>query len=150
MNRQALLPDRCVKCNESTRRKLKRKLSWHHPALYLLIIVGALFYVLAAMILRKTATVEVGLCEDHSAVRRRDVLITWTLGLLTVGSFLLASQFRDLTFVGIGCLLLLATAFYGVLRVTIVTPTKIDDNLVWLKGVNPNYLATFPEWPRST
>ena len=150
MNRQALLPDRCIKCNESTRRKLKRKLSWHHPALYLLIIVGALFYVLVAMILRKTATIEVGLCEDHSAVRRRDIIITWTIGLLTVGSFFLASQFRDLTFVGIGVLLLLATAVYGILRVTVVTPTKIDDNFVWLKGSNPNYLASFPEWHRSS
>ena len=149
MTRQALLPDRCIKCNESTRLKLKRKLSWHHPALYILIFGGALFYVLLAMIMRKTAIVEVGLCEDHSAVRRRDIIITWTMGLLTVGSFFLASQFQDLTFVWIGALLLLVTAVYGVMRVTVVTATKIDENLVWLKGFNRDYLATFPEWPRS-
>jgi hypothetical protein len=146
MTRQALLPDRCIKCNEPARRKLKRRLSWHHPALYLLILVGALFYVLLAMILRKTAIIEIGLCEVHSAVRRRDIVITWTLGLLSVGSFFLASQLQDLTFAGIGCLLILATAVYGIMRVNVVTPTKIDENFLWLKGFNGNYLADFPEW----
>jgi hypothetical protein len=99
--------------------------------------------------LRKTATVEVGLCEDHSAVRSRDIMITWALGFLSIGSFFLASQLEDLTFVGIGSLLILATAIYGIVRVRVVTPTKIDEQFVWLKGFNSNYLADFPEWHSS-
>ena len=146
MTRQALLPDRCIKCNEPAKQKLKRKLSWHHPALYLLIFGGALFYVILAMIMRKTATIEVGLCENHSAIRRRDIMITWTLGLLSVGSFFLASQLEDLTFVAIGGLLILAAALYGIARVKVVTPTKIDENLIWLKGFSRDYLIGLPEW----
>ena len=146
MTRQALLPDRCIKCNEPAGRKLKRRVSWHHPALYILILGGALFYVLLALIMRKTAIIEVGLCEDHSAVRRRDIVITWTLGLLSLGSFFVASQLEDLTFAGIGGLLILATAVYGAVRVNLVAPTKIDENFVWLKGFGSNYLADFPEW----
>lgn len=146
MTRQALLPDRCIKCNEPAERKLKCKLSWHHPALYFLILGGVLFYVLLAMFLRKTATIEVGLCRDHSAVRRRDLMITWGLGLLSVGSFFLASQLEDLTSLGIGILLIFATAIYGIVRVKVVTPTRIDEHLVWLKGFNSKYLADFPQW----
>ena len=149
MTRQALLPDRCIKCNEPAQRKLKRNLSWHHPALYLVIFGGALFYVLLALILRKTATIEVGLCENHSALRTRDIMITWALGLLSVGSFFLAAQLEDLTFAGTGVLLILSTAIYGIVRVRVVTPTKIDENLIWLKGFDRNYLADFPEWHRS-
>lgn len=149
MTRKALLPDRCIKCNEPAERKLKRKLSWHHPALYILIFGGALFYVLLAMVLRKTATIEVGLCEEHSAVRRCDIIITWILGLLSMGSFFLALQLEELTFVGIGSLLMLATAVYGIVRVKVVTPTKIDETFLWLKGFNSNYLADFPEWHSS-
>jgi hypothetical protein len=149
MTRHALLPDRCIKCNEPADRKLKRNLSWHHPALYLVIFAGVLFYAILAMILRKTATVELGLCENHSALRKRDLLITWTLGLLSVGSFFLAIQFEDLTFAGIGGLLILATAVYGIVRVRVVTPTKIDENLIWLKGFNHDYLADLPEWRSS-
>ena len=149
MSRHALLPDRCIKCNEPAERKLKRNLSWHHPALYLVIFGGALFYVVLALILRKTARIEVGFCENHSALRRRDITITWGLGLLSAASFFLASQLDDLTLVGIGSLLILATAIYGIARVKVVTPTKIDENLIWLKGFNRNYLADLPEWNRS-
>lgn len=149
MTRHALLPDRCIKCNDPAERKLKRNLSWHHPALYLVIFAGALFYVLVALILRKTATIEVGLCENHSALRRRDIIITWILGLLSVGSFFLAAQLEDLSFVGTGVLLILSAVIYGIVRVRVVTPTKIDENLIWLKGFDRNYLADFPEWRRS-
>jgi len=146
MTRQALLPDRCIKCNEPAERKLKRKLSWHHPAIYLLVFVGALVYVVLAMIMRKTATIEVGLCENHSAIRTRDIMITWTLGLLSIASILLAARLEDLTFVAIGGLLILACALYGIVRVKVVTPTKIDEDFIWLKGCNRRYLTAFPKW----
>ena len=149
MTRHALLPNRCMKCNEPAERKLKRNLSWHHPALYLMIFGGALFYVILALILRKTATVEVSLCENHSALRTRDIMITWGLGLLSVASFLLALRFEILTFAEIGFLLIVSTIIYGVVRVRVVTPTKIDHNLIWLKGFSSDYLADLPEWRRS-
>lgn len=146
MSRQALLPDRCIKCNEPAERKLKRKLSWHHPAIYLLIFVGALVYVVLAMIMRKSATIEVGLCENHSAIRTRDIMIAWTLGLLSIASILLAARLEDLTFVAIAGVLIIACAIYGVVRVKVVTPTRIDENFIWLKGCNPRYLTAFPQW----
>ena len=146
MTRHALLPDRCIKCNDLADRKLRRNLSWHHPALYLVIFGGALFYVVLALIFRKSAKIEVGLCENHYALRKRDILITWILGLLSVGSFFLASQLEDLTYVGVGIMLIISTAIYGIMKVRVVTPTKIDDHLIWLKGFDRNYLADLPEW----
>lgn len=146
MTRQALLPDRCIKCNEPAERKLKRNLSWHHPAIYLLIFAGALFYVLVAVFMRKTATIEVGLCENHTAMRRRDIMITWALGLLSVVSFFVAVQLEDPTFAGTGVLLIISAAVYGIMRVKVVTPTKIDERFIWLKGCRGDYLTAFPEW----
>ncbi len=91
MSRDAQLPNRCVKCNEpATGSRLKRKLSWHHPAYFLLILVVFLVYIIVAMIARKVATVEVGLCERHRAARSRNILITWSLVLLAIGGFVLA------------------------------------------------------------
>ena len=146
MTRHALLPKRCIKCNEPAERKLKRNLSWHHPAFYLAVFAGPLFYAVLAMFMRKTATIEVGLCENHSAMRRRDIAFTWGLGLLSIGSFFFAVQFEDLTFAGIGSLLILATVIYGIVRVKVVTPTKIDERFIWLKGCNGDYLTAFPKW----
>jgi len=146
MTKEALLPHRCIKCNAPADEQLKRKLTWHHPALYLLALASLLIYVVVAMVVRKTATVNVGLCEDHAAARRRNLAITWTLGLLCIGGFAAAIMFEDGTFALLGIFLLLATAIYGIVTLRVVVPTKIDDYFVWMKGINGNYLQEFPEW----
>jgi hypothetical protein len=146
MTKQALLPNRCIKCNAPADEKLKRKLTWHHPALYLLAIASLLIYVVVAMVVRKTATVNIGLCEDHSSARRRNIAITWALGLASVAGFVVAAMLEDGTFAVLGIFLLLATAIYGIVTLRVVVPTKIDDYFVWLKGIDTNYLQQFPEW----
>jgi hypothetical protein len=40
MNKRARLPDRCVKTNLPTTRRLKRNLAWHHPAIYFTILIS--------------------------------------------------------------------------------------------------------------
>lgn len=146
MTKEALLPNRCVKCNAPADEQLKRKLTWHHPALYLLALASLLIYAVVAMIVRKTATVNIGLCEDHSSARRRNISITWALGLASVAGFVVAVMIEDGTFAVLGIFLLLATAIYGIATLRVVAPTKIDDYFVWLKGINADYLQQFPEW----
>ena len=46
MHKMAPLPNRCVKCNVPTERRLKRVLSWHHPAIFLSLLAGLLIYVI--------------------------------------------------------------------------------------------------------
>lgn len=145
MTKEALLPGRCVKCNAYTDERLKRKLTWHHPALYLLIFVSLLVYAIVAMVVRKTATVNIGFCPEHLAVRKRNLAITWGLGLLAIVSFVMGAVLEDLTFIFAILPLLLATAIYGIVTLRVVVPTKIDDHYVWLKGVNQDYLQEFPD-----
>jgi hypothetical protein len=148
MSKEASLPDRCIKCNEPANgRRLKRKLSWHHPAIFLLILVAVLIYLIVAMILRKRATVEIGLCERHFAKRRRDILITWVLFLLGVAGFVMAGLAEEGAYLLVGVLLLLGALIYGLAVVRVVAPSKIDDKFVWLRGVNKNYLSQLPQWP---
>ena len=146
MTKEALLPNRCVKCNAPADEQLKRKLTWHHPALYLLIFASILIYAVVAMIVRKTATVNVGLCEEHLSSRRRNLLITWALGLGAVVSFVAAGFLEDGTFLLLGFTLIMSCAIYGVVTLRVVAPNKIDNYFVWLKGVDANYLQQFPEW----
>ena len=146
MTKQAPLPDRCVKCNAPTHHRLKRNLSWHHPALYILIVGGFLFYLLLALLLRKTATISVGLCETHSASRKRDIFITWMLVLLSLGSFYFAVAADEMNLLLVGVILFLGAVIYGIIKARVVAPQKIDDQYVWLTGVNANYLKQFPEW----
>jgi len=147
MTKDAQLPDRCVKCNAFTNGRLRRKFSWHHPAIYILLIVAWLFYLIVAMIVRKRATVDLGLCEEHSAKRRTYIWISWLLALGGVAGFVLAMIAGDGTPALIGFLLLLTAIVFGVITTRVVYPSKIDDRFVWLKGVNAEYLNQLPAWP---
>lgn len=146
MAKQASLPDRCIKCNEPTHNKLKRNLRWHQPWLYILIIVGVLFYAILAMVLSKTATINVGLCETHAAARKRDIIIAWALVLLSFVTFFLAIANEAMGFMLVGVVLFLGGIIYGAVRTRVVAPQKIDDQYVWLTGINATYLDQFPEW----
>jgi hypothetical protein len=146
MTKEALLPNRCIKCNAPADERLQRKLTWHHPALYLLILVSVLVYAIVAMVVRKTATIKVALCEDHVSSRRRNMLITWALAFGCVASFVGAGVLEDTTLAMLGAGLLFACAIYGVVTLRLVAPSKIDNYFVWLKGVDTNYLQQFPEW----
>lgn len=147
MSKDAQLPDRCVKCNAFTNGRLRRKFSWHHPAIYILIIVAWLIYLIVAMIVRKRATVDLGFCEEHSAKRRTYIWIAWLLALGGVASFVLAILANDSTPALIGFLLLLTAVVFAVITTRLVYPSKIDDRFVWLKGINAEYLNQLPSWP---
>ena len=145
MAKHAPLPQRCVKCNAPTRHTLKRNLRWHHPALYISILGSLLLYLILAMVLSKSATIHVGLCPTHVAARKRDIIISWFLVLVSFASFFVAAQMEDMTFVFVGSVAFLAGVIYGIVRTKVVAPQKIDDQYVWLTGVNASYLEQFPE-----
>ena len=146
MTKQASLPDRCIKCNAPTSERLKRKLQWHHPALYLLIVISILVYAIVAMVVRKTATVHVGLCDEHRESRKLSMIITVFLAFVGMLSVIAGVQFETagLLFAGFG--FVIAAAIYGTITVRIVAPTRIDEHFVWIKGVDTSYLQEFPEW----
>jgi len=152
MRKRAILPDRCVKSNQPTERRLRRNLSWHHPAVYLAILPGLLIYIIIAIILTKRATIHIGLSDEWFAKRRRTILISWTIVLVSIAMVVLGCagvEESDIfgLLIPVGFLAFLIGAFYGLIAARMVTPTRIDDEYVWLKGVNREFLAELPEWP---
>lgn len=144
----APLPNRCIKCNAPANGpKLKKKLSWHHPALYILVIVGLLIYLIVAMFVRKSITLNLGLCEEHRAKHRRNVLVTWALILLGITGFPLTIITEDINFMLAGIFLIFAGIIFGVVGVRLVSPSMINDKFAWLNGVNKDYLDDLPPWP---
>ena len=91
MTKDAALPDQCVKCNAPAHGfRLKRNLSWHHPAFYLVILVAWVIYIVLAIALSKRATVFFGLCTEHYNRRRGLLIVGWimlALGLITRVAF---------------------------------------------------------------
>jgi hypothetical protein len=152
MEKNAELPNRCVKSNVATELRLKRRLSWHHPALFLLIFgCGLIPYIIVALIVRKQATIQIGLSDEWFAKRRRATLLGWgvvlaAIGLLVVG-INLADKGQSGGFVILGAVLFgLFGAIFGLLNARMVSPKRITKTHVWLNGVCPEYLEAFPEW----
>ena len=152
MDKLATLPDRCVKSNVPTERRLKRSLSWHHPSIFLAVLAGLLIYVLLALVLRKTATIWIGLSEEWFARRRRAMIISWMFVLISIAMVTggIATIDRSSAFgwlIGGGVVLFLVGAIYGLVAARMVSPTRITDTHIWLKGVCPEFLHSLPEWP---
>lgn len=157
MHKGADLPDRCVKSNQPANGlRLRRNLSWHHPLIFLTLFIGILIYVILAIVLRKQATIYVGLSKPWFRKRRRAILIGWGLALLgiaiMVGSFVMITDPNGHpSWIGwgllIGLFVLLGGIINGIIGSQIVRPARITDDYVWLKGVHPDYLADLPVWP---
>ncbi len=90
----AQLPPICIKCGQPASGKpLVKVFSWHHPALYLVILAGVLIYVIVAMIVRKTIRVAVPLCPHHRQRRSLWVTLAWVLPLVGIADAFILSRF---------------------------------------------------------
>jgi len=148
MRHDAVLPDRCVKCNQPAHGyRLKRNLSWHTPWLYLLLLAAWLIYLIVALIVSKRARIQIGLCPRHRSIRKRDIMITLLLFVSSLGSFIIAGNMTPAwPYVLAGFAGLLASLIYGVVRVPMVQPKRIDNELVRLSGASKDFLAELPEF----
>lgn len=138
------LPERCVICNSRDRVTMRRKrVVWHHPALYLLILLNPLVYFVVALIVRRSARVQVGLCETHH--RQRLARIFAGLGVTGLGILISALQFGNgggmlLLAIGFTIVALLVTFFLA----QTVSAERIDARWVRLKGAGAAFLDGLP------
>ena len=145
----AHLPDRCVKCNApADGRRIKRAFSWHPPAYFLLVLAGLIIYVIVAIIVRQTITLQVGICYEHAARRRWGILVGWCsflAGLALMGLSLMLESPEELQLLlCVGLAILVAGPIYGLWRSQIVWVRKIDKEYAWIAGVCNEYLAQLP------
>jgi Zn-finger in Ran binding protein and others len=148
MDKNAILPNNCVKCNAPAHGfRVRKKLAWHHPLLYILIFGAALIYVIVAAALSKRATIEFPLCEDHR--KRRKTFLTVGFVLLAFGLIVPIVGFAN-DYMGIGLfgiLLFFVAVFWLIFAGRVVGVKKIDDRYAWLTGINRDFLNHFPPIP---
>ncbi|MBL8851722.1 MAG: hypothetical protein JNG89_18720, partial [Planctomycetaceae bacterium] len=147
----AALPPRCIKSNQPAEVTLKRTLYWHHPAIYLVILVNLLVYAVVAISVRKKAVLDVRLSQAWASRRRWGIATGWLISLGGVALFFVAAALDEniMPFViiaGIICMLIIGP-IYGVLRSQLISPKKITDEYAWIKGAHPDYLAELREFP---
>ena len=152
MHKNAPLPDICLKSNEPATRRLKRKLSWHHPAVFLVVLINLILYVIVALCLQKTATIQMPLSDEWFARRRRSIVVAWGIVLSSIALFVLGVSSVESQ--GWAPFVLIASIFvflggliYGLVAARLVTAQRISDEYVWLKGVHPQFLDRLEIWP---
>jgi len=151
MHKRAPLPDICLKSNQPAVQRLKRNLSWHHPAVFLLVLVSLLIYVIVALIIRKKATIQIALSDEWIARRQRRMIVAWTSILLCVALIAVAAPNADsATWAPLAIIFAIAAflvaAIYGLLACRMVWPQRMTDDYIWLKGVHPDFLARLEAW----
>jgi hypothetical protein len=154
MTKTAELPNVCVKTNQPAHGWLRRKLYWHQPAIYVLVLISPVVYAIVALIVRQKADIRVGLCADRIKRRRWIMGISWLFGLAGVGLFvagirLAGPQPDDVApFLMLGGVLVaIVAAIVGITLTRVVRPERITKDYVWISGVHPEFLASFPDFP---
>lgn len=153
MDKTATLPvDRCIVCDApATGRPLRRKLFWHSPWWYLLVLFNLVVYAIAAMIVRRKVDLRVGLCDTHRSRRRWWIALAWSLvlgaiGLLAIGLTTRLTDGTAASLIGLAVLGFLAGGIIGIYGVRVVTAKQIDDRYAWIGGVSSKLLDTLPDW----
>ncbi len=142
MHKNATLPDICIKCGEHAGGvRLRRKLRWHSPYYYLLLLVNLIVYIIVASVASKRAIIDFPICSKHLESRKKAMLISWTV--TGTGFLLMFLTKYSPAFLFFGLLILFIGLVFIAITSTVVKVKKMDDNYVWLKGVNKTLLEQF-------
>jgi hypothetical protein len=152
MTHDAELPYVCIKTNRPADVWLPRTVSWYPKWTLVLLPLGLLVWLIVAGLLRRQAMIRVGLCESRRVGRVWTIVLAWGgvvlgLGLLILGAVLEKRQPEAAWLIPVGIVLFFASAIVGATLPTIVSAAYLNEDHIWLKGVHPDYLARFPEFP---
>lgn len=146
------LPSRCVTCNRSTVHRWRRTFYWAPPGLRILVI-APLLYIIVILVVRKSATLSIPLCEEHEEKRRTQTRNSWLVGLGGVALFVVSffalgddnGAVFGLLFL-IGLIALIAGAVLSGSAIPL-QPQKIDGYYAFMKKAGDDFLRSLPSAP---
>ena len=146
----ATFPHRCVKCNEPSEPPQKaRKVYWHHPAIYILLFGYAILYIIVALIVRRSAEINPGLCAEHRERRALWIAIGW-LGSFggAIAAIVLSRLLHFDAWLGavLAILVFFFVAILGIVKARVLYPKRIDDRYARLLGADDRFLASLPNF----
>ena len=146
------LPHRCLKCNQPGTPGKPKTYVWSNPALILLILLpfGLIILLILYFIYRKTIKMAPVLCEKHTRRRKTAMVIGWVGPILSIALMIIGgtAEPADLTFFGIGGLLLFGTLVAMSILNPAIRPAKFDDEFARFRECGPDFLNTLPTFRR--
>ncbi|MEZ4307981.1 MAG: hypothetical protein R3F14_08030 [Polyangiaceae bacterium] len=141
------LPNRCVVCNQHAEHRVSKTFQWHNPWLYLLLLGGWLFYLIAILVMRKSATVEYWLCDAHRKRRTAGLALAWA-GFIVSLVLVFVAAAANAGVVALVCAgFMIVFPIVGGIMAQVTRPTRITDTEVRLK-VGAPFAASLPPSPQ--
>lgn len=141
------LPPPCVKCGAPANGKpVKKTFSWHHPTLYLLLLLALFLYLIIAVFTRKSMRMSVPLCAHHTQRRSTAVTLAWVIPLVGIADAFILPRFG--VDGGVVALITIAFVLTGIVIWAVVDypirPKSIDGYRGVFTGCCEAYLQQFP------
>jgi len=144
--RDGTLPGRCIRCGAAgDGAPITRRLTWHHPALYLLLLLGVIPYIILALSVQKRTRVTMSVCARHRAIRRRSLWGAWTLLAASIATGVAAIALEDGAVGALAVLMLIAAPVLGICGRRLVTASGIDGHHVRATGAGRGFLDTLTD-----
>jgi hypothetical protein len=149
IERGSLFPERCVITNEvHDLTRIKLKLSWHHPNLYLLVALAIVPYFIARLFFTKRVEVELSVSSRVLKKKRQRIQAAWALFVASAVCISLGMLYTSSLWilVLIGILIFFYSIYTGTTKAHIVEALRIERKYVWIKGIHPAFLALLPPY----
>lgn len=132
----AVWPQRCVVCGQdcSFNNPLHLKLQWHPRWVYVTLVLSVWFYVIASVLTRRRAAVDIFLCDEHATRRRNGINITAGAVVVGLGTIFGGFAMDYLGLAGVGILVLLVGVIVGSLMMRTLRVIRIEEDQLWLKA----------------
>lgn len=163
MRRGASLPNRCIKTNRPTTSKVREKLYWHHPGNVWAGTIGVFLTLLLYPAVVQKESISIGLCEEFLARRRKAIAASSILLKAIFISLMVFIAVMVANCVGIRPSSDLFLLYFILLffipwilfacrlavkawLLDLISIVWIEDEYIFIKGVNQEYISEFPEW----
>ncbi|MCB1052048.1 MAG: hypothetical protein KDC71_15725 [Acidobacteria bacterium] len=138
MSKQAFLPKKCYKCNESGSERTKRFI-WIPAWCYLFLLGGILLLLIPYLIFKKEVWVHYTVCQKHRTRHLINVTAAW---LSFIGFFVAAAfELPILTL-----LLVVSMLVFLVLSMRALGIQKVKGDRVWINGTSPEFRQGLPPY----
>lgn len=146
----AVLPDRCVKTDlPANGRTADVMLLWHEPALYWLLLLSPIVYLLMVRALGTRVVVTVPVRDETLAAAHRAWRLTLALLAAGAAAWVAAAVLSraELFWFGVAAMALAVPVY--LLGARFIRVRRLEGERVWIAGASPNFLARLPDLPRS-
>lgn len=124
---------------------IRRILTWHHPALYLTILLSVLIYIVIVLIVRRKSTHTIYLTKEARSSQIKWHLFNWALFLSSAACLFSAIETASGELGMAAILGLIASTIVYSLKVRILYATKIDETHARIAGIPPAVMAKIAE-----